>query len=322
MLVLSFAVTAGATSSGDEESSSDNDSIVLQDEADDSTGDEGVEDGDDSDTDEEGSSEDEPSDEETDEDEPGEEEVTEEASSEESSEGGGMGDFLATPGMEIPTVDTNLQNALAGYADYEVFSYDTTLSHADNTPSELRALGVEYLERTDPASEAGRAALALADFDLLSVLKNRYEKVEDEYAADPDEDFAPDDPDRDLNYFQSRFDPFVLTFLIPEELRPKMEGTGLDGAVDPELLELLGEAVAEANLRYIPITVVGVIQVGSMRAAMYSVFGMRTRTIAVGERPHRYGNFEIGCSQVSEDFVVLFLRSGSALVYRTFHISR
>ncbi len=306
LLVLGFAVMAGATSSGDNGTSSDNDSIVLQDDADDSSGDEGTEDGDDSDSDDE---------------EPAEEEGTEEAPSEETPEGVGMGDFLATSGMEAPTVDTNLQDALGGYADYEV-QYDTTVSHADNTPSELRALGEEYLERTDPASEAGKVALALADFDLLAVLENRYEKVEDEYAADPDEDFAPDDPDRDLNYFQPRFDPFVLTHLIPEELRPEMEGTGLDGAVDPELLRQLGEAVAEANLRWIPIQVIGTIQVGSMRACMYSVFGMRTRTIAVGDRPHYYWNFSIGCSQVSEDFVVLVLRSGSALVYRTFHISR
>jgi hypothetical protein len=316
LLVLGFAVMAGATSSGDNGTSSDNDNILLQDDADDSSGDEGTEDGDDSDSDDE-----EPSDEEPAEDESGEEEGTEEAPSEETPEGVGMGDFLATPGMEAPTVDTNLQDALGGYADYEV-SYDTSVSHADNTPSELRALGEEYLERTDPASEAGKVALALADFDLLAVLENRYEKVEDEYAADPDEDFAPDDPDRDLNYFQPRFDPFVLTHLIPEELRPEMEGTGLDGAVDPELLEQLGEAVTEANLRWIPIQVIGTIQVGPMRACMYSLAGMRTRTIAVGDRPHNYGSFSIGCSQVSEDFVVLVLRSGSALVYRTFHISR
>lgn len=310
LLVLGFAVMAGATSSGDNETSSDNDSIILQDDADDSSGDEGT--GDESDSDEE-----EPSDEEPAED---EEDGTEEAPAEETPEGGGMGDFLATPGMEAPTVDTNLQDALGGYADYEV-QYDTTISHADNTPRELSELGEQYLERTDPTSEAGRMALALADFDLLSVLKNRYEKVEDEYAADPDEDFALDDPDRDLNYFQPRFDPFVLTHLIPEELRPEMEGTGLDGAVDPELLEQLGEAVAEANLRYIPIQVIGTIQVGPMRAAMYSLAGRGTRTIAVGDT-HNYGSFSIGCSQVSEDFVVLVLRSGGALVYRTFHISR
>ncbi|MCK4720159.1 hypothetical protein KAU08_05850, partial [bacterium] len=147
LLVLGFAVMAGATSSGDNGTSSDNDSIVLQDDADDSSGDEGTEDGDDSDSDDE---------------EPAEEEGTEEAPSEETPEGVGMGDFLATSGMEAPTVDTNLQDALGGYADYEV-QYDTTVSHADNTPSELRALGEEYLERTDPASEAGKVALALAD---------------------------------------------------------------------------------------------------------------------------------------------------------------
>lgn len=321
LLVLGFAIMAGATSSGDEETSSDNDNIVLQDD-DDSSGDEGTEDGDDSDSDEE-----EPSDEEPAEDESGEEEGTEDASSEESSEGDGMGDFLVTQGMEALTVDTNLQNALAGYNDYEV-GYDTTISHADNTPSELRDLDVVYLERNDPESDAGRVALALADFDLLAVLNNRYEKVEGEYAADADEDFAPDDPDRDLNYFQYRFDPFVRTNLIPEELRPEMEGTGLDGAVDPELLRQLQAAIAEANLRYIDIQVFGVIVVGSMRAAMYKIdtpWGSITRTIEEGDRPwqrHYYYGYSIGCSQVSEDFVVFVLRSGGALVYRTFHISR
>jgi hypothetical protein len=233
---------------------------------------------------------------------------------------GNLGDFAsAMPGMQTTEVDTNLQNALAGYADYEV-TYDTSISHAENTPPELRDLGETFIEKDDPTSEAGQKALALEGFDLLSILDNKYERVEDKYAADPETDFAPDDPDRTLNYYEPRVDPFMQTRLIPDELRVQAEGTGLEGTVDPELLRLLGQAIIEANLRVIPISVIGVIQIGSQRACMYSIGGWSTETIWEGETQGWWG-FSVTCSQVTENFVVLTLTSGSAMVVRTFHVT-
>jgi len=235
---------------------------------------------------------------------------------------GAIGDFSnAMPGAPgAGAVDTNLQNALAGYADYDVSkNYDTSLTHAENTPAELRALGVTYAEIDDPTSEAGQRALALQGFDLVNILRDRYQKVEDAYASSPETDFAPDDPDRTLNYMEPRFDPFIITDLIPDELKTTAEGTGLEGTVDPDLLRLLGDALVEANLRIIPISVIGTIKIGERSACMYSIYGMSS-TIWEGETQGWWG-FGISCNHISENFVVFTLYSGSATVVRTFHVN-
>jgi len=241
-----------------------------------------------------------------------------------------MSDVIAQP-MAEPAVNTNLENALAGIADYEV-SYDTTLSRADLTPRELRDLGVTYAGEESPVAARTQA---LENLDLLVVLSDRYEVVEEQYAADPTEDFAPEDPDRTLNYFQPREDPFVIPDQIPEELRPDLEGTGIDGTVDPELLERLRSAEYTANLRLIPIIIVGTIEVGQRRMAMYYIYGSNSvRTIEEGGSPQCIGwgaSFSVYCQQVSEDFVVLRLTGyydwrcrypATSSVMRTFHVTR
>ncbi len=258
--------------------------------------------------------------------EPSEEEPAEEE--EEPAASPSMSDVLAQAAGQ-PEENTNLQNALDGVADYEV-TYDTSLSHAENTPPELRALGEEF---AGEESEVARRTQALWDFDLIDVLEDRYTRVEEEYAADPEEDFAPEDPENTFNYFQPRGDPFVITDLIPDELRPELSGTGLDGAVDPELLDRLRWAQYEANLRLIPIIVVGVIEAGPTRGCIYTISGWpSTRWIEEG-RSHclSWGApFSITCSQVSEDRVVLTLRghydyrcnyAATNPVPRTFHVS-
>ena len=346
LMILLITGIAQATSTDDNQGSATGGNITMQDDSgDDESGDNGDDEADEGDdesgdeepADDEAGDDEEPSDEEPSEEEPTDEEPSdeepsdEEPSDEEPSEEepaeipgagllpGNLGDFAAgMPGLPGAGVDTILQNALDGYADYEV-SYDTSISHGENTPDVLSELGVQYSEKDDVSSEAGQRALALEGFNLINILEDRYQRVEDKYAADPDFDFAPEDSERTLNYFEPRFDPFIITELIPDELRTEMEGTGLDGTVDPELLRLLGEAIIEANLRIIPITVVGVIQIGTRKACMYSLWGSASQTIWEGET-HWWG-FTITCNQVSENFVVFTLRSGGAMVVRTFHIT-
>jgi hypothetical protein len=243
---------------------------------------------------------------------------------------GGMSDVMVRPGAG-QAIDKNLQDALDGVKDYEV-TYDTTRSHAENTPPELRALGVTYAGEESPVAQ--RTA-ALDRLDLLDTLAGRYDVVEDQYAADPEKDFAPDEPDRTLNYYQPRGDPFIVPDDIPEELRPEMEGTGLEGAVDPELLEELFWATYEANLRHVPIIVVGVMQAGPYRGVIYTIAGWGgTRYLELGDQDCITGwiaPFSITPSQISEDFVVLTLRghydrgcryAATGPVVRTFHVPR
>jgi len=236
----------------------------------------------------------------------------------ESSQGStAQSDVIAGLGT-TPAVDKNLLDALAGIADYEV-SYDTSKSRAELTPQALKDLDVEYAGDESPVA---KRTAAIRQLDLVDTLANRYEIVEDEFGADSEKDFTPDDPNTTLNYYQPRGDPFVITDLIPKELRPELEGTGLDGPVDPELLGELAWANYTAMLRTIPIAVVGTMQSGPNRGCIYTIGGWgSSRWIDEGGTDN-YGYFSLYCAQVSEDFVVFILSAGNSSVTRTFHVNR
>jgi len=236
----------------------------------------------------------------------------------------------AVEGMDVPPMssdviadltagsgeDQNILDALAGIRDYEV-SYKTDLSREELTPPELRALD-NTIYAGDESIHAQRTAL-LNDLNLLIVLEDRYEKVEEEFGATVDQDFD-DENSRTLNYYQPRGDAFVITDLIPDELRPEMDGTGLDGAVDPNLLEELFWANYQAQLRLVPIYIVGTMEAGPNKICMFVLFG-RSYTIQEGQS-RNFGYFSLTCVQISEDYVVFILRAGNANVTRTFHTRR
>ncbi len=282
--------------------------------------------------DEEEPSDEEPGEEEPDEEEPSDEEPEEEEPEEEAPDtatpgmpAGDMTDVMAQPGTEI---DQDLQDALMGYRDYEV-SYDADLTRRELTPPELLALGVEY---AGEESEVAQITQALKTLNLEDTLRDRYTVVEESFATSPDDVFFPDNPDRDQNYLQPRDNPFFITDLIPDELRPELEGTGLDGAVDPELLARLRGAEYEANLRYIPIAIVGVMETGPYRGCLYTFAGYGgSWFLREGDdRCHWYGSwFSLTAVQISEDYVVLSLRGTTpgcrfaitGPVARTFHVT-
>jgi len=244
---------------------------------------------------------------------------------------GGMSDVLGQPAEQAPD-EENLNNALAGIADYEV-TYDTSRTHAELTPPELRALDVEYAGDESPVAQRTQA---LSEFDLLGTLSQRYEVVEEEYAADTEQDFAPEDPEHTFNYFQPRADPFIIPSMIPDELRPELSGTGLDGAVDPEVLRQLYAAQYEANLRLIPIIVVGVMEAGPTRIVLFTISGLGY-TISLDEGQSTclwapgFPPFSVRATHVAEDSVTLTLRghydyrcryAATNSVNRTFHVNR
>lgn len=228
---------------------------------------------------------------------------------------GGMDIILDMP--VLSTNEQNIQDALSGTRDYEV-SYNGSLSRQELTPPELKALDVTYAGEESPIASQTQL---LNDLDMLVILSDRYQKVEDEFGATVEEDFD-EESDRTLNYYQPRGDPFVITDLIPDELRPEMEGTGLDGAVDPDLLEELYWANYQAQLRLVPIYIIGTMEAGPNKICMFMIGGLnRSFTIQQGQSLN-FGYFTLYCSQISEDFVVFVLRAGSASVTRTFHVRR
>lgn len=265
-----------------------------------------------------------------------EEESDEEESDEDESEDAvdaidsGMADIF-TQAQGLSENEQAIQDALFGYSDYEV-NYDTTKTRLELTEPELIDLGITY---AGEGSQVYRETQLLLQLNLLDTLANRYQDVEDEWAADPDEDFAPDDPDRTLNYYQPRWNPFQIPNSIPDELKPELEGGGLSGAVDPELLSQLFWAQYEANLRFIPLRIVGVMETGPYSGCMYMIGNSRTYWIEEGDRDCMWQPgrppFSVTASYVSQDYVVLVLRgaydyrcrySATGSVVRTFHVSR
>jgi len=263
--------------------------------------------------------------------------------------GPGGGEQYQAPGMPVPggwtpststpdisgtmgaaPTDKNLQDALAGIRDYEV-TYDTSKSHAENTPPQLRELGVIYAGDESPVAQRTKA---LNSLDLVGTLQDRYKIAEEKFAASPDKDYDPDNPDRTLNYMQPRADPFAIPDQIPEELRPKVEGEGLEGSADPKLLEQLFWSQYQANLRYLPIIVIGVIQAGPYRGVIYTIAGTGfTDFLQEGQsRCYSYQPaFSLTVLQVSEDYVVMSLTGtydrrcqypATQPVIRTFHVNR
>jgi len=154
----------------------------------------------------------------------------------------------------------------------------------------------------------------------------------DKFGAKTDKDFAPDDPANTFNYFQPRTDPFSIPNQIPEELRPKLTGTGLEGTADPELLKQLIMSTYTADLRMVPIIVIGVLENGQYRGCIYTIAGNGWTSFLQegGQQCAQAGGFPpftITASQISEDYVVLTLTGGCGYamtdpVVRTFHVSR
>jgi hypothetical protein len=227
--------------------------------------------------------------------------------------------------------DPKIAEAMAGIRDYEV-TYDKTKSHAENTPADLKGLGVTY---AGEESTVAKRTEALKKLNLKQTLADRYNVTEEKFGAKEKEDFAPNDPDQTLNYFQPRKDPYSIPESIPKELRPKYEGTGLEGEVDPALLKQLRQASFTANLRYVPISIVGTMENGPYRVCFFTIAGSgRTFSISQGEsRCIVYQGIpvSVGASQISEDYVVLTLTGAydygcnypaTNPVIRTFHVSR
>jgi hypothetical protein len=242
---------------------------------------------------------------------------------------GGVSDASKAPAgaaTQAPT-DPKVADALKGIRDYEV-TYDTSKSHAENTPPELRALGVEYASPDDPV---GKHTEAIKKLNLVSSLANRYDSATDKYGAKIDKDFAPEDTKHTFNYFQPRTDPFSIPDQIPDELRPAVTGSGLEGTVDPELLKQLQSARYETNLRFIPIIVIGVLMDGPYRGCIYTIAGTGYTSFIQEGSSQCLGMFSISASQVSEDYVVLTLvgtygrgcqYAATNPVVRTFHVNR
>jgi len=159
----------------------------------------------------------------------------------------------------------------------------------------------------------------LAAIDILTVNEQKYEHAEAYLTAEAEG--------------LSRGDPLFIPEAVPDELRPLISGEGISGALDQELLELFRSSV-QADLRSIPMWIIGVMEQGGKKTAIGTIGGSMKFKVSQGEEIRMWysGWYVLGITgaRISEDLVILNLRllqyngrSFSAVtdpVPRSFHV--
>jgi hypothetical protein len=143
--------------------------------------------------------------------------------------------------------------------------------------------------------DVGDLNLLLKAIDLLKVNEQKYDHAKDFLTAEAEG--------------LSRGDPLFIPDAVPEELRPLIPGEGISGALDQELADLFKSQV-EANLRVIPINIVGVMEQGGTRTAIGTMGGAKF-SVNQGQTIYlrSYGWYYLGITGtlVTEDLVILSL---------------
>ncbi len=193
-------------------------------------------------------------------------------------------------------------------------------SYRDQTPSkyykDLGPFAFYYNDKgTGPVGELNELLEAI---NLLTVNQEKYEHARDFLSTEL----------KDM----SRGDPLFIPDAVPEELRPLIPGEGIEGSIDEALYDLFTSQV-EANLRIIPIHIVGVMEYGGSKMAIGTMAGRKFQVAQGDTRYMGYGGWlalGVTGTYVSEDLVILSLAlysySGYGLervtdmVPRSFHI--
>ena len=196
---------------------------------------------------------------------------------------------------------------------------ESDVPYHDQTPTKYtRDLGEFAFFFNNADQGVGELNQLLEAIDLLKVNEQKYEHAKDFLTAEAEG--------------MSRGDPLFIPDQVPEELRPLIPGEGISGAMDEEL-ENLFYAQVEANLRIIPINIIGVMEQGGARTAIGYIGGNKF-TISQGQIVYmRYsGWYFLGMTGtlVTEDLVILSLglyqyngysmTLRTDLVPRSFHI--
>lgn len=128
------------------------------------------------------------------------------------------------------------------------------LSHAEQTPHALSSLGITYKEWTE--SNIGSTTQNLLNVNLPEAMF-RKNMVAREY-------LTPDN-------IEARIDPLYVTDLIPDAIRPELEGEGIVGTVDQALIDQLIEQRISTIFTYMPIHIIGTMESGPYRSALVSI---------------------------------------------------
>jgi hypothetical protein len=173
------------------------------------------------------------------------------------------------------------------------------LTHKERTPAKYENLGggFSFKYNNPEESQIGMLNEMIDAIEILTVNEKKYEHAEGYLTEE-----MPG---------LSRGDPLFIPEAVPDELRPLIPGEGISGAMDDELRELF-ESQIEADLRTIPIQIIGIMEQGNSRTAIGVIYGALKFQVKEGSEIRMWysGWYALGITGtlVSEDLVVLSLR--------------
>jgi hypothetical protein len=177
---------------------------------------------------------------------------------------------------------------------------DSGLTHKEKTPAKFKhqlgpGFNFEYLNPDE--STVGALNEMIKAIDILTVNEKKYEQAK-AYLTEEVEGL-------------SRGDPLFIPEAVPDELRPLIPGEGISGAIDEELRKIF-ESQVEADLRLIPINIIGIMEQGGSRLAIGTIWYSRSFKVSQGQEIRFWysGWYVLGITGtlITEDLVVLSLR--------------
>lgn len=127
------------------------------------------------------------------------------------------------------------------------------ISHRDSTPRELSSLGIYY--KDDEGSPVADRTKIINNVNLPSAMMRKNDQARSFQTMNT----------------EGRFDPLYVTDLIPDGLRPELEGEGISGAVDSGLIDQLIQTQISTFFKYMPIQIIGTMQNGPYKSALISI---------------------------------------------------
>ena len=171
-------------------------------------------------------------------------------------------------------------------------------TNREKTPTELSSLGI-YFKDAEGSEVAARTEKILS-VNLPTAMQRKNDQARSFQTMN----------------MEGRTDPLYVTDLIPDALRPDLEGEGITGAVDAGLLDQLIQTQISTYFKYMAINIIGTMQNGPYKSVLMYIplvgyYGImqegQTENVAAFPGDKGYYVVTIQIAQVTEDHVSINL---------------
>jgi hypothetical protein len=175
---------------------------------------------------------------------------------------------------------------------------DDGRTNREKTPTELSSLGIYFKDAE--GSEVAAKTEKILNVNLPTAMQRKNDQARSFQTMN----------------MEGRTDPLYVTDLIPDALRPELEGEGISGAVDSGLIDQLIQTQISTYFKYMPINIIGTMQNGPYKSVLMSIpaagyYGIMQegQTENVTSLPGDKGYYVVSMTiaQVTEDHVSINL---------------